>query len=324
MFRRKVSKGLRLHVVAVATANVWFFAAFFGSGVVGQQPVNEDLSEVIRVPAAVVKIADSVAVPAEYAGVLTELSVREGQILKVGDPIAKLKDEELRMRLERADYEDQIARLKAANDIDIRFAKKSNEVAESDLSRSYRSNAKVANAVSIGKLERQVLERDRTVLQREQAVRDFEVEKLKAKVTGNEVALSKMLMEKTEIRAPIDGMVMSIERRQGEWVEPSETVVRLIRVDRLRVEGFVPVADAVKIKIGTPVQVKFSQAWLVEQEFSGNIVFVSPEANPVNSQVLVWAEIKDPEKNLVAGLRGEIFVQLPNSKKTDLQIGRRE
>ncbi len=58
----------------------------------------------IRVPSAVVKIADAISVPAEYNGVLTHMLVKEGQILKEGDLVAKIKDSELILQLVRAEY----------------------------------------------------------------------------------------------------------------------------------------------------------------------------------------------------------------------------
>ena len=88
----------------------------------------------------------------------------------------------------------------------------------------------------------------------------------------------------------------------------SETVVRIVRVNRLRIEGFVSAAQAGRIRIGAPVRVKFSQDWLKNRNFTGSVVFVSPEANPVNSEILVWAEISNEHNDLLPGLRGEIEI----------------
>lgn len=269
---------------------------------------GQKYADVIRVPSAVVKIADSVDVPAEYAGVLTNVHVREGQFVQKGESIAKIKDSELRLRLIRAKYENQIANLTAENDVDIRYSEKSREVAESEVDRSNRANAKVANSVPAARLERQILEKDRTILQLEQAKRDFTIAQMKTNLTKTELELSQVLLEKTEINSPMDGMIAAVERHEGEWVEPSETVVRVVRVDRLRVEGFVSAAQAGKIKIGSPVEVKFSQDWLKGRTFKGSVVFVSPQANPVNSEILVWAEIQNEHNDLLPGLRGEIVI----------------
>ena len=275
----------------------------------------------VRVPAAMVKIADAISVPAEYAGVLTKMLVREGQMLKEGDLIAKINDSELQIQLSEAKLENQISSITAKNDVDIRFARKSSEVAQADVGRSYRSNAKVPNSVSMAKIERQVLERDRTILQMEQAERDFEVASLKKSMTESQIEMSKLLIKKTEVRAPMAGMVVSVERHKGEWVEPSETIVRVVKVDRLRVEGFVPAEEAAKVKIGAPVEVKFSQKWLKDHVYRGKIVFVDPEANPVNSQIIVWAEIENHQNRLLPGLRGDILIDTSPQPVAAIEIG---
>ena len=284
-------------------------------------PLETESETVVRVPSAMVKIADTVSVPAEYSGVLTKMLVREGQLLKAGDPIAKINDSDLRLQLSQAEYENQISDLTASNDVDIRFSRKSSEVANADVMRSNQSNARVPNSIPRAKLERQMLERDRTMLQLEQAQRDFEIARLKKNLTKNQITMSKLLIKKTEIRAPMDGMVVAVERRKGEWVEPSETVVRLVKVDRLRVEGFVSAEVAAKVTIGATAEVKFSQAWLKDEVYRGKIVFVDPEANPVNSHVIIWAEIDNHENRLVPGLRGEILIKPHSKSVAAIKIG---
>lgn len=293
-----------------------------------QGPANSPQG-ILSIPSALVKLSETVKVPAEYGGVLTDVPVREGQLVRKGDLIARVNDRELRLRVERAAQEDQIARLSAQNDVDIRYAIKSSEVAQSELARSHRSNAKVANSVPASRVDRQRLERDRAVLQQEQAKRDYKAEQLKTKLTRNELDLSNLLLEKTEIRSPMNGMVVAVERKRGEWVEPSETVVKIVRVDRLRVEGFVAAEKAGLLTNGDVVEVRFSQAWLKSKMYPGKIVFISPEANPVNSQLMIWAEIENADGRLVPGLRGEIRVQLSSPPVADApllqdpQLGRR-
>ena len=143
-------------------------------------------------------------------------------------------------------------------------------------------------------------------------------------MTESQIEMSKLLIKKTEVRAPMAGMVVGVERRKGEWVEPSETIVRLVKVDRLRVEGFVSAEVAAKVRIGAPVEVKFSQKWLNDHVYRGKIVFVDPEANPVNSQILVWAEIDNHENRLLPGLRGDILIDTRPNSIVQSRLGRTE
>ena len=98
----------------------------------------------------------------------------------------------------------------------------------------------------------------------------------------------------------------------------------MVKVDRLRVEGFVSAEVAAKVRIGAPVEVKFSQKWLNDHVYRGKIVFVDPEANPVNSQILVWAEIDNHENRLLPGLRGDILIDTRPNSIVQSRLGRTE
>ncbi len=280
--------------------------------------LTEATRDIIKIPSAVVKVADSVAVPAEHAGALVDVRIKEGQVVKAGDLIAQIRDSELKLLLNKATFEERIAELSGKNDVDIRFHQKSIEVAKADVQRSIQSNNRVGNSVPKAKVERQQLELDRTTLQLEQAQRDFEITNLKTALATNQVELAKVRLMKTQIRSPMTGMVVSLNRKRGEWIESSETFARIVRIDRLKVEGFVDAADAGNIKIGANAKVQFQQSWLKNKDFLGNVVFINPEANPVNSKISIWVEIENTNNQLIPGLRGEIYVDaLSNGKSVN-------
>jgi multidrug efflux pump subunit AcrA (membrane-fusion protein) len=88
--------------------------------------------------AAVIKIAEEASVPAAEAGVLDSIDIKEGQFVEEGQKLAAIRDKENRLKVERAALETDIALRKFQNDLDIRFAKKSTEVAKAELARSSR------------------------------------------------------------------------------------------------------------------------------------------------------------------------------------------
>lgn len=262
----------------------------------------------IRIKNALVKIAETVDVPVEQSGLLTELTVREGQAVQQGATIARVKNDTLTLKLDRARTEHELARMVAESDVDVLYSQKSFDVAQSDLRRSGAANQRVPNSVPDAKLEKQQLERDRTELQLQQAKRESKIAAFKTRLTSNDIRLAQTELNKTEVKAPMSGLVVAVEKRVGEWVESSNVVCRLVRTDRLRVEGFVPAEQASQIRVGTQVMVEFPYAWLQQKEVPGKVVFVSPEANPVNLNVQVWVEIPNPGSDISAGLRGDIVV----------------
>src|SRR5437588_8636617 len=92
-------------------------------------------SSSIEIPSAVIKISEEVAVPARDAGVLAKIEVKEGQLVEEGDVVVRLLDTDVRLAVERARLEAEIALRKFKNDVDIRYAKKSTEVARAELAR---------------------------------------------------------------------------------------------------------------------------------------------------------------------------------------------
>ena len=262
----------------------------------------------VLIKSALVKVAQSVDVPVEQAGVLVELLVREGQTIKKGDLIGRLKDTELQIRLERAKLEHEIATMTAASEVDIQYASKSRDVAIAELMRSEQANQRVANSVPLARIEKQRLEKDRTILQLEKAERDFRIANLKSKLVQNEIRLAQEQLQQADIRSPTNGVVVSVGAQAGEWVEPSQTLVQIVRVDRLRIEGFVPVDTARSIRVGSPVQISFPQGW-INETIPGEVIFIGPEANPVNLNVQVWAEVDNADGRLIPGLRGDVLIE---------------
>jgi multidrug efflux pump subunit AcrA (membrane-fusion protein) len=57
------------------------------------------------------------------------------------------------------------------------------------------------------------------------------------------------------------------------------------------------------------VKVRVAPPGKPEAEYKGRVVFVSPEIDPANSQVRIWAEIDNPQLHLRPGLRGVMTVE---------------
>ena len=82
-----------------------------------------------------------------------------------------------------------------------------------------------------------------------------------------------------------------------------------MRLDRLKVEGFVESRQITGSLRGAAVRVLVQPS---DEEKSivmkGKIVFVSPEIDPVNGQVRVWAEVENPDLSLRPGLQAEMII----------------
>lgn len=267
----------------------------------------------LEIPSALVKVIEQVDVPAREAGVLAAVSVREGQMVEKGDLLAQIVDSDVRTVRDRTKIEAEVARKKAKNDVNIRFAKKSAEVAKAELRRSTESYKAYPKSISDSEMDRVRLVAERAELEVEQAEYDFEIAELTWRIKEKDYQAAEEKVQRRRIVAPLSGVVVDVHRNRGEWVEPGETVLRVLRIDRLRAEGFVSAKEVCGDLQGAEVRLQVDLPGKAGEEFPGKIVFLSPEIDPVNAQIRIWAEVENGGLKLRPGMRARIIVDPPAS-----------
>jgi RND family efflux transporter MFP subunit len=260
---------------------------------------NEPVAPLV-VESVVLRLFEEAEVPAQEAGVLTEMVVREGQRVKKGEVLAQIDDQVARLAAEAAQSQYEIARAKATNDVRMRFAKKALEVSQAELRRSTESIERFAKSVSQSQLDVEKLTVERNRLESEQADHEHEIAVLEMKATENELSAAQAQVARRQILAPFDGVIVQIYVRRGEWVEPGQKALRIVNVDRLKAEGFVAAAQAGLDLTGKSVALEI-EGINQQAPAAGTIVFVSPEMDPITGQVRVWAEIDNREGRLRPG-----------------------
>ncbi len=294
---------------------------------------NGAAGETVTVSDVQVTLLADVQAPARQDGSLAILSVKEGDFVSQNAEMGRLDFQlaTISQRLARTEFE--IGRLKSENDVDRRFAKKSLEVAKSELSRSLDSATNFPKSISKTELDRLRLVVEKTDLSIEQADRDLHEASLTKSLKEQSVEVASKQLADHQITAPISGMVVQVFRKPGEWLNKGDPVVRIIRLDRLRVEAFVDGArygaNLLNCLVTFTTQLPPGN---VAGQFDGKITFVSPEVQPVNGQVRVWAEVENPKLTLRPGVRGQLSIHMsqkpangkataaqpsPDSKKVD-------
>ena len=98
--------------------------------------------------------------------------------------------------------------------------------------------------------------------------------------TGYKVAKSsyEFMLENTEIRAPINGVVSLIFKKEGEHYDAmmDPMLLRMLNLDEIKAKIQVSDADVNKIKKGQKAILSVSSS---VEEFTGRVSFVSPEAD---------------------------------------------
>lgn len=244
----------------------------------------------------------------------------------------------------------RISQKQAESDVAVRLAEKSKDVAKYELDRAQKAKESFSGSISNSELNRLTVLVDQRTLEIEKAEEDRAINVLKPEadlaavqqqaeaiartqslaaekeqeqqvaqatleVAKSELAEARLQLERRRLKAPFAATVVATSRQPGEWLEPGSVVLRLIQLDRLRVEGFVSADQAILMATGQRVRIVFPGN-LVEP-VSGEITFVSPEVEPVNQQVRIWAEFENPEKHIRPGLITTMEVEASKSKPVD-------
>jgi multidrug efflux pump subunit AcrA (membrane-fusion protein) len=260
----------------------------------------------VEVSSMVLKLVESIEVPAEEMGVLADLQALEGQIVAQGYLLAQIDDTDARLAFEKARLEHAVAQSNSRNDVNIRFAKKAVEVAKAELQRSLDSIKKYPKSISDSEMDRLNLVVEKNILEVEQAEHEFHIAGFTEQLKANGLQAAKANLLRHRITAASPGIVAQVHRHRGEWVRPGDPVLRILRLDRLRAEGFLKSQDVSPDLLGRIVKLVIDVPGEGGRAVDGKISFIDPEIDPVNSQVRVWVDVANKDLRLRPGMRARM------------------
>jgi multidrug efflux pump subunit AcrA (membrane-fusion protein) len=261
-----------------------------------------------------VDLDEKAEVPAQEAGVLLKLPVKEGQYVKKGELLVQIDDLLALRDQDVANYKLAVAKEQAASKINVEYATAAAKVAEAVYLGDVEANNKVANAVPLAMVRQHLLEQRAADLSIKKSEMELRIASLQAKVSDAELAQATEKVEHRRIKSPLAGQVQKIYRHVGEWVQAGEPVLHVVQVSSLRVQGTLNISEyAPEEVMGRPVTVKVVFARGRTETFNGDIVFVDPMVE-LGGNYLVRALIKNREENgqwlLRPGMEAEMTIQL--------------
>ena len=93
--------------------------------------------------------------------------------------------------------------------------------------------------------------------------------------------------------------------------KPGDPVVRVVRMNRLRAEGFVSAEKMDMLRGNRAVSLVAHAGDANTITRSGRIVFISPEIDPVNNEARFWVEFENPSLDILPGMRVSVEVTSP-------------
>ena len=280
----------------------------------------------------------------QHAAAATELESAEHKLAnQYGVELAEKKLSQQEQLKQQHQIELEMASAKAKNEVRVRASRKAEAVAKTELERLLFSRQSFVESVSQSDVDKQRLAHERTVLETEQAIfeqkldafqlrakqeaadtielgvqlskierdaaiADVRVAQLDVELSRQQLELSKLTLQDHEVRAPWNGVIAKRYKNEGEWVKQGEPIVRLIRLDRLRAEGFASpeTASYLDKHASVEVTVETGNGKIIRRV--AEIVFVSPELDPVNQERAFWIEFANPDQDVLPGMRLSVTI----------------
>ncbi len=218
------------------------------------------------------KAVNSAFIKARVPGELQGLTVREGDLVKAGQTVARVDATEYASRVKQAQEQADSAKAQI-------------EIAQ----RQFDNNRAL---VDQGFISKTALDTSSSNLVSAQANH-------KAAMASVEVA--RKSVEDTVLRSPISGVVSQRLAQPGERVGIDARVLEIVDLSRLELEAAISAADSVDVAVGQSASLQIEGA---SQTVTGRVVRINPSAQAGSRSVLLYLAIANP-----AGLRQGLFAQ---------------
>ena len=268
-------------------------------------------SSEIRAENCMVQYINKVNVAAKAEGTLVELRIEEGATVNQDDVVAVIDDTAAALALELKKAEEKEAILNAANEVNLKDAKNSEELASAE-AEAYKELRR-EGAIPYWEMEKKRLEAERARLRIDLAEMQKKIAEVQMIAKRSERMIAEFELTRRKVTAPSTGFIEARIAQLGEWVQPGSPIATLIQMDRLRVEGDI---DALKypgrVLQGTPVEVTIYSESDKAIKINGKLGFVSMEID-LNNRHRVWVEIENKkignEWAIKPGMRAEIVIR---------------
>ena len=228
-------------------------------------------------------------------GVIAEVMVQRGDLVKSGQVIARLQSD-----VERAAL--AVAQERAAQVGEARVANSSRELAANELERANELYGQ--KFVSRTYLDKQRAEAKAASGRSTQATEN-------RRLASRQLRLAQTQLAQRTIRAPFSGVVVERYMEPGEFVD-QKPLVRLASIDPLRVDVLVPANAFGKVKVGATGKV------FPELETLGSrdavVRTVDRVIDAASNTFRVRLELQNTDQSLPAGVRCQVDLFLPGQK----------
>ncbi|MDP8252788.1 MAG: efflux RND transporter periplasmic adaptor subunit [Candidatus Kaelpia aquatica] len=207
----------------------------------------------------------------ETNGVLKSANFKEGEAIKRNDLLAALDPKDV--------------------NLEIQWTQAKLQASEAEYKAALKRYETVKRLYGLGAIIKDRLD---------QVQAETDVAKAKVAVSNKELELSKLKLEKLQLKAPQDGVIGKKEKEVGEFITSNDVICKFIDPDNTFVEAGIIERDIFKIKSGQKVKIKVDT--YPTRVFFGYVEILFPEVDERTRTLNVRMRVLDPGKLLRPGM----------------------
>lgn len=260
----------------------------------GSLPLSERLT-------GVVKARNQVEIYPEISAAIVSVYVHNGDVVKKGQPMVRLRDKEFQDRLKQAKANYQIAIAQS------RQAEARLKEVQADLKRKESlANDGLASSADLETAQTQAIS----------AEANFDLSKARVEQSHAAMEESKVALSETVIRAAVSGTVGNRNAEVGMLVNPNKRLFTLGQLDNLKIE--IVLTDRMLNYIETGQRTEISADYLPSGVLEAPLTRISPFLHPVTHSTDAEIDVKNPGGNLKPGMFVTVDVYYGESEQATL------
>ncbi len=234
-------------------------------------------------------------------GIVAAMPVRRGAAVRAGQLLVSLNTSRQILRM-------RIARFSAESTLKVQAAEAQLRHDEVDLQQTqWAFTEKAATAFELQRAKLKV-----TIARLSLALAD-----LKHKNDLLEYSLAQLAVRRRQIRAPFAGIIEVRYTHVGQSINAFQKVLRLVQVTAFKIDVPVPLAVAIKLRIGESAMVRFATGGTAV----GKIIGIASVADSASGTLLVHVQVPNPN-HLPAGQ--QVSVRFPATESAENSNQRHE
>jgi RND family efflux transporter MFP subunit len=217
------------------------------------------------------------------AGVVQELLVEEGALVREGQPLVRMHDRVAMATLAAAEV--------AATQLGPI------DLARAELAAAQQHMQRLESVTDLRAIAAQDFEIARAAIEKARA--NLSTAEGNLQLAKERLAIERERVSELTLSAPFDGVVYRIKANVGERLQENQSVLEVVNTTTLKVEVHVPSATQSELQIGSvyPLKTSFRDLRSIEAKLTS----VAPMIDPSTNTIRCMFEIENRAENLPAG-----------------------